>query len=89
MYRRNKEEVEGLQARRTQVENDRKQIAAVIEELDTKSRVALKDTWQKVTKDFGAIFSTLLPGTQAKLEPPEGKEFLHGEWETTNRPACC
>ncbi|KAL1557168.1 structural maintenance of chromosomes protein 2-1-like [Salvia divinorum] len=29
-------------------------------------------------KDFGSIFSTLLPGTMAKLEPPEGGSFLDG-----------
>lgn len=28
--------------------------------------------------DFGSIFSTLLPGTMAKLEPPEGGSFLDG-----------
>lgn len=28
--------------------------------------------------DFGSIFSTLLPGTTAKLEPPEGGSFLDG-----------
>lgn len=26
----------------------------------------------QVNRDFGSIFSTLLPGTSAKLEPPEG-----------------
>lgn len=29
-------------------------------------------------RDFGSIFSTLLPGTMAKLEPPEGCNFLDG-----------
>lgn len=29
-------------------------------------------------RDFGSIFSTLLPGTMAKLEPPEGGNFLDG-----------
>lgn len=28
--------------------------------------------------DFGSIFSTLLPGTMGKLEPPEGCSFLDG-----------
>lgn len=28
--------------------------------------------------DFGNIFSTLLPGTSAKLEPPEGGSVLDG-----------
>ncbi len=51
----------------------------MIEELDEKKKVALKATWLKVNHDFGAIFSTLLPGTQAKLEPPEGESFLDGE----------
>jgi len=30
------------------------------------------------SRDFGSIFSTLLPGTMAKLEPPEGGSFLDG-----------
>ena len=29
-------------------------------------------------KDFGSIFSTLLPGTSAKLSPPEGMSELQG-----------
>ena len=29
-------------------------------------------------QDFGSIFSTLLPGTQAKLTPPEGQTMLDG-----------
>merc|ERR1712167_218323 len=32
----------------------------------------LEATWQKVNRDFGSIFSSLLPGAHAKLEPPEG-----------------
>ena len=31
-------------------------------------------TWAKVNGDFGSIFTTLLPGTSAKLEPPEEAE---------------
>lgn len=50
----------------------------MIKELDEKKNDALKTTWQKVNKDFGSIFSTLLPGTTAKLEPPEGKTVLDG-----------
>lgn len=29
-------------------------------------------------RDFGSIFSTLLPGTMAKLVPPEGGDFMDG-----------
>lgn len=39
---------------------------------------ALKTTWAKVNRDFGSIFSTLLPGAKAKLEPQEGTTVLDG-----------
>ncbi len=39
----------------------------------------VQETWARVDRDFGAIFSTLLPGTQARLVPPEGGTFLDGE----------
>ena len=52
--------------------------AQVIAELDDKKREALHKTWIKVNEDFGSIFSTLLPGTSAKLEPPEGQTYLAG-----------
>lgn len=32
----------------------------------------------QVNVDFGSIFSTLLPGTTAKLEPQEGCSFMEG-----------
>ena len=50
----------------------------VIAELDEKKREALEKTWRKVNQDFGSIFSMLLPGTSAKLEPPEDCSFLDG-----------
>ncbi|KAF6146927.1 hypothetical protein GIB67_036646 [Kingdonia uniflora] len=49
----------------------------MIEELDEKKET-LKVTWVKVNTYFGSIFSTLLPGTMAILEPPEGCTFLDG-----------
>jgi len=64
--------------KRKVVENDKKKIQAVIEELDVKKKSELQRTWVKVNKDFGSIFSTLLPGTQAKLEPPDGMEAWEG-----------
>lgn len=50
----------------------------VIVELDEKKNEALRTTWAKVNKDFGSIFSTLLPGVTAKLDPPEGGTVLDG-----------
>ncbi|CAN0045844.1 unnamed protein product, partial [Laminaria digitata] len=60
------------------VENDKKKIKDVIDELDHKKNQALQTTWVKVNRDFGSIFSTLLPGTSAKLQPPEGESVMAG-----------
>jgi len=67
-----------LMRKRKVVENDKKKIQAVIEELDIKKKSELQRTWVKVNGDFGSIFSTLLPGSSAKLEPPEGMEAYEG-----------
>lgn len=54
-------------------------MSQVIEELDEKKKEALKLTWEKVNRDFGAIFASLLGQTSAaKLVPPEGQSFLQG-----------
>merc|ERR1719491_2047454 len=58
--------------------NDKKKIEAVITDLDEKKLETLRRTWTKVNKDFGAIFGTLLPNANAKLEPPEGMEPTEG-----------
>lgn len=67
-----------LLRKRKVVENDKKKIQAVIEELDVQKKAELERTWVKVNRDFGSIFSTLLPGARAKLEPPEGQEAWEG-----------
>jgi structural maintenance of chromosome 2 len=67
-----------LLRKRKVVENDKKKIQAVIEELDIKKKSELERTWVKVNRDFGSIFSTLLPGASAKLEPPEGMQAWEG-----------
>jgi len=72
------EEYDDLNRKRAIIEKDRETIERVIQELDTKKNEALKSTWEKVNKDFGSIFSTLLPGTQAKLDPTEGGNILEG-----------
>lgn len=57
---------------------DKNKIESVIEELDIKKSQALQTTWIKVNRDFGSIFSMLLPGTHAKLEPPENGSINDG-----------
>jgi len=67
-----------LMRKKATVETDKAKIKKVIEELDRKKRLEIRSAWDKVNKDFGSIFSTLLPGTQAKLKPPDGMDVLDG-----------
>lgn len=60
------------------VEEDKAKIENAILKLDEKKKETLQVAWEQVTKDFGSIFSTLLPGTKAKLQPPEGQTVLDG-----------
>lgn len=60
------------------VEDDKSKIEDAILKLDEKKKVTLQKAWEQVTTSFGSIFSTLLPGTQAKLQPPEGQTILEG-----------
>ncbi|KAL8049884.1 hypothetical protein ABFX02_06G048100 [Erythranthe guttata] len=78
MFEKAEDEYNDLISKKNIIENDKSKIKLVIEELDEKKKETLKVTWTKVNKDFGSIFSTLLPGTMAKLEPPEGGSFLDG-----------
>jgi len=58
--------------------NDKQMIEETITTLDVKKKEALQRTWQKVNKDFGAIFGDLLPGNSAKLDAPEGQDISQG-----------
>nr|XP_043627051.1 structural maintenance of chromosomes protein 2-1-like [Erigeron canadensis] len=78
LFEKAEDEYNDLISKKNIIENDKSKIKLVIEELDEKKKETLKVTWVKVNSDFGSIFSTLLPGTMAKLEPPEGGTFLDG-----------
>jgi structural maintenance of chromosome 2 len=78
MIEKSEGEFTELQLKRKVVENDKKKIQAVIQELDIKKKIELERTWVKVNRDFGSIFSTLLPGASAKLEPPTGMKAWEG-----------
>ncbi|XP_011496174.1 PREDICTED: structural maintenance of chromosomes protein 2 [Ceratosolen solmsi marchali] len=60
------------------LEGDRKKILESIKKLDEKKKSTLLEAWERVNKDFGSIFNTLLPGADAKLEPPENQSVLDG-----------
>lgn len=64
--------------RQAKIENDRKKIIDSIKNMDSKKAEDLKKAYVEVNANFGSIFSTLLPGTQAKLEPPAGSSYLKG-----------
>jgi len=72
MFEKAEQEYNDLMERKATVEKDKAKIEAVIDELAQKKIDALRKTWEKVNGDFGAIFSTLLPGTNAKLDKQEG-----------------
>lgn len=57
---------------------DKKKIEDTILKLDEYKKEALHKTWTKVNADFGAIFNEMLPGSFAKLDPPEGKTIADG-----------
>jgi len=46
--------------------------------LDEYKKKALYETWVEVNRNFGEIFAELLPGSFAKLDPPEGKTINEG-----------
>ncbi|WZH41094.1 RecF/RecN/SMC [Fusarium acuminatum] len=58
---------------------DKRKIEETIVSLDDYKKKALRETWEKVNRDFGNIFAELLPGGSfAKLDPPEGKTISDG-----------
>ncbi|KAL6267069.1 hypothetical protein P5V15_000145 [Pogonomyrmex californicus] len=60
------------------VENDKNKILETIKHLDEKKKQTLLKAWKQINKDFGSIFSTLLPGAEAKLQPPENETITDG-----------
>ncbi len=78
MFSKAEQEYQDVLEKKTIVQNDKAKISAVIKELDQRKNETLKVTHEKVNKDFGSIFGTLLPGATAQLSPPEGGTVLDG-----------
>ncbi|XP_041969024.1 structural maintenance of chromosomes protein 2 [Aricia agestis] len=72
------EQYQDVMRKKKIVEADRAKLVQVMAELDEKKRRTLTTACEQVTRDFGSIFSSLLPGAQAQLQPPPGKGVLDG-----------
>lgn len=57
---------------------DKVNIQNAIDELDKKRKDALEDIYEKVNKSINSIYSTLLPGTKAKLSQVDPKTLMKG-----------
>jgi structural maintenance of chromosome 2 len=78
MFQTADDEYNKLVDKRERLERDKAAIIKFMDDFDRKKSDALQATWRSVNRDFGNIFSTLLPGARAKLEPPEGQSVLDG-----------
>ncbi|XP_039757751.1 structural maintenance of chromosomes protein 2 [Pararge aegeria] len=72
------EQFQDVMRKKRIVEQDRAKLVQVMAELDEKKRRTLAAACDQVTRDFGSIFSSLLPGAQAELRPPPGQSVLDG-----------
>lgn len=78
LLEREEEELKSVCDRKGIVENDRKKIKGILKGLDAEKMELLRKAWQEVDKNFGQIFSVLLPGASATLVPSLGMEFYQG-----------
>jgi structural maintenance of chromosome 2 len=79
LFEKSEQEYQDLMNKKRIIENDKQKIYAAIRSLDEKKRLALEATWQRVNRDLSAIFSTLLPGADARLDRvPESQSMLDG-----------
>jgi len=67
-----------LKQKREIIRRDKHKIMSTIDELMERKNRAVRETYAKVNKDFGSMFSTFLPGTQAELRPVDGDDILKG-----------
>uniref|UniRef100_A0A8R1TJ54 Structural maintenance of chromosomes protein n=1 Tax=Onchocerca volvulus TaxID=6282 RepID=A0A8R1TJ54_ONCVO len=75
------EQCRQLEIKMEQLMNDKAKLLDAIKKLDIKKKNEIIKAHEKVNRDFGNIFSTLLPGTNAKLEPPAGATSALGGLE--------
>jgi structural maintenance of chromosome 2 len=71
-------EFKSLLEKRSILETDKMTLVQNIEELDKKKKEALEKCWSEVNANFGRIFSTLLHGAFAKVQPVNGIDLADG-----------
>ncbi|KAK0393572.1 hypothetical protein QR680_000282 [Steinernema hermaphroditum] len=68
-----------LQKQVDAIRRDREKLRKALETMDTRKENEILRAHRQVNKDFGEIYKSLLPGAEAKLEPPMGyKNALGG-----------
>ncbi|KZC13859.1 PREDICTED: structural maintenance of chromosomes protein 2 [Dufourea novaeangliae] len=78
LFDKEEEQYHEMMKKKKIVENDKRKILETIKHLDEKKKETLLKAWEQVNKDFGSIFSSLLPGADAKLQPPENQTVTEG-----------
>ncbi|KOC65212.1 Structural maintenance of chromosomes protein 2 [Habropoda laboriosa] len=78
LFDKEEEQYNEMMKKKKIVENDKRKILETIKYLEEKKKETLLKAWEQVNKDFGSIFSSLLPGADAKLQPPENQTVTDG-----------
>ena len=78
---------DSLNTKKEIVVQDKQRLHEIIIDLDKRKQECIEDTWKKVDKNLGEIYSLLLPGTTAKLESVDELKGLemrvafNGDWK--------
>lgn len=67
-----------LDGKRKGLQDDREKLQRTIYEIDTEKKRELENACKKISRDFGAIFSTILPGVTAKLKAIDEDDLAQG-----------
>ncbi|XP_037905557.1 structural maintenance of chromosomes protein 2 [Hermetia illucens] len=75
---REEEQYSEAMRRKKIVEEDKEKLKYIIKKMDEKKVEKVEKAWRSVNDNFSSIFSTLLPGAQAQLQPVYQNNALHG-----------
>ncbi|XP_005176883.1 structural maintenance of chromosomes protein 2 [Musca domestica] len=78
LLEREEEQYQETMRRKKIVEQDKEKIKDIICKMDEKKREKVEKAWKVVDENFSSIFSTLLQGAQARLNPVKQNGHLSG-----------